>query len=186
MDDKNTPLGVGRRDYKDRKPGKPVPFHEPDPNRFALSAAILAQIEREAQAKARRSATYHKQETHRAEKAGREPPAPRTRPTLAETLANTDIPFPPHPERAVPKEAGELRATRDGKVLYFTSATEAAAAFNSKSLSPEDKYSNEIRYSTILRAYLRDGDGVAVVFGWKFERLVTGRPARTRLRDKRK
>lgn len=186
MDDKNTPLGVGRRDYKDRKPGKPVPFHEPDPNRFAISDEIKARLAREAEEKLQRSAVYLRQQNHRYEKKGKPAVVAKPRPTLAETIAKTDIPFPPHPERAVPKEAGELRASRDGKVLYFTSATEAAAAFNSKSLSPEDKYSNEIRYSTILRAYLRDGDGVAVVFGWKFERLVTGRPARTRLRDKRK
>ena len=185
MDDKNTPLGVGRRDYKDRKPGKPVPFHEPDPNRFALSAAIHAQIEREAQAKARRSATYHKQETHRAEKAGREPPAPRTRPTMAETLANAVIPAPPRIERAAPKGTGEIRATRDGVELYFTSAAEAAAAFTSDALAAEDRYATEIRYSTILRAYMRDGGGTATVFGWKWERLAN-RPARTRARDKRK
>lgn len=186
MNDTNFNLGVGRRDYKDRKPGTPVPFHEPDPNRFALSDAIRARLEREAEEKHKRSDAYRRQQNRRSEQKGKPTMPEKPRPTLAETIAKTDIPFPPHPERAVPKEAGEIRATRDGKVLYFTSATEAAAAFNTKALSPEDKYSNEIRYSTILRSYLRDGDGVAVVFGWKFERLVTNRPARTRIRDKRR
>lgn len=173
-------LGVARRDRKDRRPGTPVPFHEPDPNRFALSDAIRARLLREAEEKERKSLSYRRDEADRLKEKGRAAPEPKSRPTLAERLASADIPEPPSMTTNTSAADAEIRATRGDKTLYFASATEAAAAFVSPSLSTEDRYTMEVRYTTILRTYLRDGDGRTTVFGWQWERLV----ARFGRRDK--
>lgn len=162
-------LGVARRDYKDRKPGTPVPLHEPDPDRFAKSDALRARIEAEKMRRSTESIAVKKRE---AERRGvkRAPMAPRE--TLAERTAKHVIELPDTITSLVAPDCAELVAHRNGRSVFFASAAAAAEVFVPTALTGDERLRIVARYTVILRSYLREGDGVADVFGWRWTRLM--------------
>lgn len=189
VDDKILKLGVGRRDYKDRRPGTPIPFHEPDPNRFAASDAIRARLEREAEEKKRRAAENDTAAVRRQAKADAEAlrklesRAAVTRTSIARREIEKVVGvFPNTPEECSPYEA-EISATRKGQSFLFKSCTAAAEAMTAHSDSIEGlgpRATAVARRTTILRSALRRGDGKCTAFGWEWAKLVRRRKSRAK------
>lgn len=104
------PLRFTRRPEDDR-PGRPVPFHEPDPDRLAKAEALrqmlLAQDERRGVSLSTAAQTR-----------------PRHHVTAGRTGRTPDIPEPRGVIPNIPREQANVMATRDGRTLYFKSAAQ--------------------------------------------------------------
>lgn len=113
--------GFSRRDDKDRRPGTPIPFHEPDPDRFekaeALRLSILAQEQRRGGLGA-----YDRRIIRQPEPAKR----------MFRGAAVSKLPDVPAdkvwPNHNCPEAAAAVRGERDGVVLFFASAVKAQTA----------------------------------------------------------
>lgn len=116
-----TATAVGKRDDKDRRPGTPIPFHEPDPDRFekaeALRLAILAQEKRRGG-----HGAYDRRIIRQPEPAKR-----MFRGAAVSKLPDvpTDKVWPNH--NCLEADAA-VRGERDGVVLFFASAVKAQTA----------------------------------------------------------
>lgn len=165
----DTTLGVSRRDYKDRRPGKPVAFHEPDPNRFAVSAALHAKLEREQKERLIRVIEGRNE----VERARRErlkfSPEDRNR-KLAARVAASVVRAPAKPELQCDPAAANVTATRDGKTLYFPSTVAGGSAFVPSAIKTVDALVAGVRYGKIIERTLAEGHGSGMVFGWRWER----------------
>lgn len=184
MEDRS--LGVGRRDYKDRRPGTPIPFHEPHPDRHAISDAIRAKLEREQTERRLRAAIADQRNAHAKERAriDAETRALKRSVVRRETLTQREMArvidvFPNEPEPCLRAEA-ELCGRRGNRVVYFRSAATAADALveHTDATDIGARLTVVVRYTTILRSALRRGDGACEAFGWKWERLVRRRKAK--------
>lgn len=139
--------GVSRRDYKDRRPGTPVPFHEPDPDRFAKAEALRHRIL--AEEKRRRPFA--------------DPDAPRrevqqTRAKKAELVAFKE----PRTGLMCSPEIASVMGQRGARKIYFRTARDASQAFTGKS----EKNGGPIQTAITYRVER---------FGWKWTRLRDGR-----------
>ena len=119
-----TATAVGKRDDKDRRPGVPIPFHEPDPDRFekaeALRLAILAQEKR------RGLGAYGRKIVRQ--------PEPAKRMFYGAAVSTLpDVPVDkvwPH-YNCLEADAA-VRGERDGVVLFFASAVKAQTAMTGR------------------------------------------------------
>lgn len=146
-----------KRDARDGRPGTPVPFHEPDPDRFAKAEATRkAILERDARLAAREA-------------------DPVVRKSRAEWRANAPrkIPDIPNPDIdwCCPPEEAAVTATRDGRTLYFASVKHAERAFDGR-----DTCSQRIRNA--LSGMLESP------YGWQWTRLKSTRGGRPKTRGK--
>lgn len=138
--------GVGRRDAKDRRPGTPIPFHEPDPDRFAKSEALRLRI----------LASEARRRPQDQDKPRR--PVEQVRAKRAELEKFRE----PRPGYTCLPEAAAVVAQRGDRKLYFATANTASQAFTgsyAKSGGP---------VNTALRLKIDR-------FGWKWTRLRDGR-----------
>lgn len=145
-----------KRDGRDRKPGTPVPFHEPDPDRFAKAEAIRkAILERDARLAAREA-------------------DPVVRKSRAEWRANAPrkIPDIPNPDTnwCCPPEEAAVSAARDGRTLYFASVKNAERAF--------DGGLGKQRIKNALSGMIENP------YGWQWTRLESTRGGRPKTRGK--
>ncbi|HRL05093.1 MAG TPA: hypothetical protein PL098_00100 [Brevundimonas diminuta] len=139
--------GVSRRDYKDRRPGTPVPFHEPDPDRFAKAEALRQRIL--AEEKRRRPKV--------------DPDAPRrevqqTRIKRAELEAFKE----PRAGLQCSPENAAVMGQHGTRKIYFRTAADATQAFTGKRVDSGGPVHTALRLN-IQR------------FGWKWTRLRDGR-----------
>lgn len=110
--------GFNKRDDKDRKPGTPVPFHEPDPDRIAkaeaLRLAILAQERRRWGGQDRPPEKINRKPAHKPQ---------------ANMSTLPDVPVDKvWPNYTCLPGAASVRGEREGVVLFFESGVLAQAA----------------------------------------------------------
>lgn len=98
-------FGVSRRDAKDALPGRPVPFGEPDPDRFARSDALRAAFE----------------------KGGTDPASVKKRQVPRHTYKCRE-PVEPREGTTCSKEEARLRCYADGKEHFFKDGVQAYLA----------------------------------------------------------
>lgn len=134
---------------EDDRPGRPVPFHEPDPDRLAKAEAlrqmILAQDERRGVSLSTAAQTR-----------------PRHHVTTGRTGRTPDIPEPRGVIPNVPREQANVMATRDGRTLYFKSAAQAERVMTG------DAQANGKAVQNAAGGITRGA------FGWEWTRIGTG------------
>lgn len=144
-----------KRDDRDRRPGRPVPFHEPDPDRLAKAEAlrqmILAQDER-------RGVSLSTAEQTR----------PRHHVATGRTGRTPDIPEPRGVMPSVPRERANIMATRGDRTLYFESAAQAERVMTGDAQANGKAVQNAA--GGITRA----------AFGWEWTRIGDGGRGRRR------
>lgn len=148
------PLRFTRRPEDDR-PGRRVPFHEPEPDRLAKAEAlrqmILAQDER-------RGVSLSTAEQTR----------PRHHVATGRTGRTPDIPEPRGVMPSVPRERANIMATRGDRTLYFESAAQAERVMTGDAQANGKAVQNAA--GGITRA----------AFGWEWTRIGDGGRGRRR------
>lgn len=113
--------GFNKRDDKDRRPGTPVPFHEPDPLRFEKAEALRQSILAQEQRRGGTGAYNHKvirQPSH----------AKRAYGVAAISKLPDVTPDKVWPNYTCMADSAAVRGERDGVVLFFESAVLAQMA----------------------------------------------------------
>ena len=116
--------GVSRRDDKDRRPGTPIPFHEPDPDRLAKAEALRQSIL--AQEKRRGLGAYGRKIVRQ--------PEPAKRMFYGAAVSKLpDVPVDKvWPHYNCPEAGAAVRGERDGVVMLFASAVKAQTAMTGR------------------------------------------------------
>lgn len=119
-----TATAVAKRDDKDRRPGTPIPFHEPDPDRFAKAEALRQAIL--AQEKRRGLGAYGRKIVRQ--------PEPAKRMFYGAAVSTLpDVPVDKvWPHYNCPEAGAAVRGERDGVVLFFASAVKAQTAMTGR------------------------------------------------------
>lgn len=152
-------LGADRHtllDFKSRaKPGKPVPFHEPDPDRLAKAELIRRSLEAQ---EARRAAQRRAIDQGRIEEGlnpiNRSRPVTRTTPIVDE----------PNPAFFCAPEDAVYKAERDVRVIYFESLADAELSMGGR------------RDSTVIKNAMAAKNSDP--YGWSWARVGDGRRRR--------
>lgn len=99
-------IGVSRRDRKDSKPGRPIPFGEPDPDRFVKSDALRATFAAKGDFRARNADT-HKTRSYSA-------------------------PREPDPKYLCDPGEAQVKAAAEGRSVYFRTEADAFVAMTGR------------------------------------------------------
>lgn len=142
--------GFNKRDDKDRKPGTPVPFHEPDPDRIAKAEALRQSILAQEQRRGGTGAYTHKVIKSKA-------PAHRYYGAAVSSLP--DVPVDKvWPHYTCLEASAAVSGERDGAVLFFESAVKAQTAMTGRT--------NNGKNIANAAAGITRG-----AYGWKWTRL---------------
>ena len=141
---------------KDKRPAKPVPFHEPDPDRFAKSAARLAMIQKADARRAQQSASYVEEIVNR-------PPVKSAGARAVPVVEEPDL------STCCPPEEAQVKGERNGRVVYYPTVLTAELAFGGT------KTAQRIKNAVTPNGRLRDP------YGWKWTLLIDRRNGGHRL-----
>lgn len=135
---------------KDKRPATPVPFHEPDPDRFAKSEARRAQLERADARRAQQSAGYVEDIVNR-------PPV--------KSAGRRAVPIVETPDLSTccAPDAAQIKGQRGDRVVYYPTVLAAELAFGGT------KTAARIKNATVRGGKLKDP------YGWKWTLLIDRR-----------
>lgn len=135
---------------KDKRPATPVPFHEPDPDRFAKSAARLAMIQKADARRAQQSAGYVEEIVNR-------PPV--------KSAGRRAVPVVETPDTSTccAPEVAQIKGQRGDRVVYYPTVLAAELAFGGT------KTAARIKNATVRGGKLKDP------YGWKWTLLIDRR-----------
>lgn len=143
----------------DKKPAKVVPFHEPHPDRIAISDAIRARIEAEERRAAASFAAYNAEIMLEPRKSS----------------GRRAIPVVENPDTSLccAADVAGVKAERNGRVLYWRSTRDADAAFGGTKTARR------------VENALMPGKRLVDPYGWRWTKLGDAR-VRSRSRGLRK
>jgi hypothetical protein len=147
-----------RRDAKDNRPGTPVPWGEPHPDRLALSEERRRILQEQDE-------KYMLPQNHKLRGAGATPFSDKHNPqNRSKTI---DIDEPVNPYIACPDDDVLVSCTRGGRTLQFSSVNKAALC-----LVGNNKYSTTKAIQNAATGIVRQA------FGWTWTRHRSGRGKR--------
>lgn len=147
---------IFRRTDSDRRPSTPVPFHEPDPDRFAKSEALRLQIEETDRRRAERFGSYE-EET---------PVIRRNNRYSVPDVENPDI------TNCCAVDAARVKGQRGDRILYWRSAREADAAFGAPPTARR------------IENAMSSGSRLVDPYGWRWTRIGDARADNGKARHK--
>lgn len=147
---------IFRRTDSDRRPSTPVPFHEPDPDRFAKSEALRLQIEETDRRRAERFGSYE-EET---------PVIRRNNRYSVPDVENPDT------TNCCAVDAARVKGQRGDRILYWRSAREADAAFDAPPTARR------------IENAMSSGSRLVDPYGWRWTRVGDARADNGKARRK--
>lgn len=138
----------------DKRPATRVPFHEPHPDRIAISDAIRARIEAEERRAAERLAAYNAEIMLEPRKSNGRRAIP--------VVENPDT------SRCCTESEASVKGERNGRILYWRTARDADNAFGSTKTARR------------IENALMPGKRLIDPYGWRWSRVGEVRPGRRR------